>query len=234
MLQSTIYTASQHGVQQFEVLEKVSRNIANLNTTGYKAQRFQQVMDIHGRVTGVVRTDTSPGMSVITRRPLDVAIEGSGYFMVTQPDGKVAYTRDGSFTVDANRYLVTQQGDLVGTGIQIPTHYDKLMIFPDGTVQVREKPNEQTKTLGKLTLVAFPNPEGLASEGANKLTETAESGAPLHQAHAKLAQGKLERSNVAIPDQIETVLRLNAGVISNFRIIKFSDDLFRQAVNLKQ
>jgi flagellar basal-body rod protein FlgG len=163
-----------------------------------------------------------------------VAIESNGYLPVTQPDGTVAYTRDGSFTLDKDRFLVTQRGDLVGTGIQVPDNYEKLLIYPDGTVQVRKTKAGPKETIGKLTLATFPNPEGLKSVGNNKLVPTAVSGEPLLMAEAKFAQGKLERSNVMVPEQIEQVLRLNASMISNFRVIKFSDDIFRQAVNLRQ
>jgi flagellar basal-body rod protein FlgG len=234
MIQNIIYLAAQNGNQQFQVLERVSRNIANYNTTGYKAERFQQYLDPGGRVVGYVRTDTGVGQAIITRHELDVAIESNGYLPVTQPDGTVAYTRDGSFTLDKDRFLVTQRGDLVGTGIQVPDNYEKLLIYPDGTVQVRKTKSGPKETIGKLTLATFPNPEGLKSVGNNKLVPTAVSGEPLLMAEAKFAQGKLERSNVMVPEQIEQVLRLNASMISNFRVIKFSDDIFRQAVNLRQ
>lgn len=234
MIQGIIYQAAQNGNQQFEVLEKVTRNVANINTTGYKAERFQQYLDANGRVMGYTRTDTSNGMPVITRRELDVAIESNGYLPVTQPDGTVAYTRDGSFQLDKDRFLVTQRGDLVGTGIQLPIQFDKLFIYPDGTVQVRKDKNGPKETIGKLDLVTFPNPEGLKTLGGNKVVATAEAGEPVLMTQPKFAQGKLERSNVTVPDQIEQVLRLNASLISNLRVMKFSDDLFRQAVSLRQ
>jgi flagellar basal-body rod protein FlgG len=235
MFQQLIRVMSDNSLSHMTVLDRVAGNVSNYNTNGYKALRFENYMLPDGRVSGVERRNMAQGSQHITNRPLDVAIEGEGYLPVTQPDGTVAYTRDGALAVNAQGYLVTQYGDIVGEGIQMPAQYDKLLILPDGTVQVQENKIPTPRTLGRILLATFPNPEGLAAVGYNKLLPTEASGQVRPAAPSVLLkQGNLERSNVNIYHQIDQVLRLNAGVISSFRVIKYTDDLYRQAVNLRQ
>jgi flagellar basal-body rod protein FlgG len=234
MIHQIMHQAAANGLQQFAVLDQVAKNIANFNTPAYKGVRFEQYLMPDGRVEGAIRTDTSKGQPLITRRELDVAITSDGYLPVTQPDGTTAYTRDGSFTKGKDGYLYTLRGDLVGNGIQLPTVYEKMMILQDGTIKVNKKAGTRDEIIGKLNLVVFDNPEGLETIGGNKVVESERSGQPKLLADGQFAQGKLERSNINIPMQIDQILRLNAGVISNLRVIKFSDDLYRQAVSLRQ
>lgn len=236
MLQHIMKLASDNGTKQFAVLDQITNNIANLNTPGYKARRFDQYLMADGRLEGNVRVDGSQGGLVVTLRDLDVGVNGEGYFPVTQPDGQVAYTRDGSLAKNSEGFLVTQRGDLVGEGIQLPVNYEKLLIKPDGTVQVKEKGIETPKTVGKLELVGFANIEGLQAIGNNKLLPTDASGPPTKIADTSTSfkQATLEKSNVNVFQQVDQVLRLNASVISNLRVIKFADDIYRQSVNLKQ
>jgi flagellar basal-body rod protein FlgG len=234
MLDNIMKLAAANANKQFEVLEQVTKNIANINTTGYKNTRFEQYIMPDGRLEGVQRSDTSQGSSMVTKRDLDIAIDGFGYLPVTQPDGTTAYTRDGSLALNSEGYLVTQRGDLVGGGIKIPVNYDKIQIKPEGTVQVTLKAGEQPKELGKISLVRFADPESLKTIGYNKLVVTPESGDPVADPDSKIKQGILERANVNVHFQIDQILRLNAGLISNMRIIKFTDDIYRQSVNLKQ
>jgi flagellar basal-body rod protein FlgG len=138
--------------------------------------------------------------------------------------------------VNSEGFLVNNMGDLVGEGIQIPTNREKLKIDKDGKVEVLLKGDTTPKLLGKIELVRFENPEGLKSIGGNKLIPTDQSGPPVKSplGETQILQGQLERPNVNMYQMVDTVLRLNAGYIANLRILKFSDDLFRQAVNLKQ
>jgi flagellar basal-body rod protein FlgG len=235
MLQQIMKLASDNGTKQFAVLEQVTNNIANLNTPGYKVRRFDQYLMPDGRLEGAQRVDTSQGAVMITRRELDIAIEGEGYFPVTQPDGTVAYTRDGSLARNSEGFLVTQRGDLLGEGIQLPVNFEKLFIKPNGSVEVLQKGQQTPKAVGKIDLVGFANPEGLKAIGFNKLLPTAESGSPAKlTAPGEIKQGALERANVNVFQQVDQILRLNASVISNLRVIRFSDDIYRQSVNLRQ
>ena len=234
MLPQIMAVASQNAMLQFNVLNQVTQNVANLNTTGYKSVRFEQYLQPQGRMEGQVVRDTSPGDRLITRREMDVAIVGHGYFPVTQSDGKVAYTRDGSFRRDRNGYLVTQRGDLVGSGIPLPPVFEHIKIDQQGIIRVIIKNGDEPQRVGELSLVTFTNPEKLEPIGGNKVIATEASGKAILYNNAQFEQGKLERANVSIPMEIDQTLRLNASMISNFRMIKFGDDLFRQAVNLRQ
>jgi flagellar basal-body rod protein FlgG len=235
MLNEIMKTASDNGMMQFEVLDRVATNVANVNTTGYKVRRFETYLTPDNRLEGVQRVDNAQGSIWVTKRELDVAIKGDGFIPVTQPDGTVAYTRDGSLAKNSEGMLVTQYGDIVGDGIQIPVNYENVRILPNGEVEVKVRGEQVPKKLGQIPLVTFNNPEGLKSIGYNKLVITDDSGAPQKvDGVSQFKQGNLERSNVSVHLQVDQILRLNAGIISNMRIIKFSDDLYRQAVNLKQ
>jgi flagellar basal-body rod protein FlgG len=235
VFQQIIHVSTDSTLNQINVLDKLSQNLSNINNHGYKAQRFELYLHANGGVDGLTRTDATQGQAMVTRRKLDVAIEGPGYLVVTQPDGQVAYTRNGSLALNNQGQLVTQHGDLVGDGIQLPIHYDELQITQEGTVQVLQKGQAAPTVLGKLTLVRFTNPEALQSVGENKLVATETSGpAQLDNGASRIKQGELERANVNVFHQVEQVLRMNASTISSLRLIKFSDDLYRQAINLRQ
>lgn len=234
MLDNIMKLAATNANRQFEVLEKIAVNVANINTVGYKNRRFEQYLTNDDQLDGVTRTDLSQGSIRVTRRNLDVAIEGFGYIPVTQPDGTTAYTRDGSFSLNSQGYIVTQQGDLIGNGIQVPVDYTEVQITAEGQVRIKTKDNNEFREIDKISLVRFPNAEGLKNIGYNKFVESEASGKPSLDDSSKLKQGCLEQANVNVHTQIDQVLRLNAGLISNMRIIKFADDLYRQSVNLRQ
>lgn len=234
MLDMIMKIAAANANKQYESLENVSLNVANYNTTGYKAKRFEQFLTIDDRLDGVSRIDTNKGDLMMTQRELDIGVDGFGYIPVTQPDGTIAYTRDGSFTLNSQGYIVNMRGDIVGEGIKVPIDYEKFQIKADGSVLVKTTQKADFEPLGKINLVKFAVPEKLKSIGYNKLVATDESGTAAPDAESKIKQGFLERANVRIHGQIEQILRLNASLISNMRIIKFADDLYRQSVNLRQ
>ncbi|MBX2861230.1 MAG: flagellar hook basal-body protein [Vampirovibrio sp.] len=235
MLQHIMKLATDNGLHQFNILSQATLNVANINTNGYKTRRFDHYLTSDNRLDGVVRYDYSQGPIMMTTRELDVAIDGEGFIPVTGPDGKVAYTRDGSFGKNSEGYLVTNWGDLVGNGIQLPGNYKKLFIQKDGAVEVLMPGKQTAEQVGKIDLVTFRNLEGLKLGDNNRLLPTDDSGGPVAvTSGTEIKQGNLERSNVNVFHQVDHVLRLNAGIISNLRIVKFTDDIYRQAVNLRQ
>jgi flagellar basal-body rod protein FlgG len=235
MLQAIIQLATQNSGMHMQVMEKVSKNVANYATNGYKSERFDLYLNQEGTLKGVTRVDTTAGAPLITRNEFDIAIESPNqYFQVVQPDGTVAYTRDGRFKLGKDGYLITQQGDLLSPGFKIPTGYGRVLIYPDGRVMTQPKKEGPKTLVGTLNLAQFTNAEELESIGGNKLIPTAGSGDPQLATQIKLAQGKVETANVDLFEQVEATMRLNAGVLSNLRMVKFADELFRQAVNLRQ
>ena len=220
---------------QFERLGYISSNIGNLNTNAYKQVRFEQILDENGYLDGEVRYDYSQGAFMKTNQPLDVALTGPGFIPVTSPNGEVQYTRDGSFKLDKDGYIVTNDGYLVGDGIKVPVNHEGLRIKQDGTVLIIEKGHTQHTVLGKIPVVQFQNPEGLKPVEYNKVVPTAESGEPrLVKEHNYIAQGGLERSNANYIANVNEVLRLNSSMIAGTRLIKVIDDMYQRSINLTQ
>lgn len=220
---------------QFERLAYISNNIGNLNTTAYKDVRFEQTLDENGYLDGAVRYDYKVGATMRTKRLLDVALTGPGFIPVTSPNGDVKYTRDGSFKVNKEGYLVTNDGYLVGDGIQIPANYSNLRIKKDGTVILFNAGKDPDKILGKIPVVQFQNPEGLKADEYNKVVATDQSGQPmLIKDHNYVAQAHLERSNSDYINNVNEVLRLNASMIASTRLIKVVDEMYQKAINLTQ
>lgn len=235
MLDQIMILAADQSTKSYQLLDAVSQNVGNVNNWGYKAVRFDQFIRPDGNMDQVKRVDHAPSNTFLTRRELDIAINGPGFIQVTRSDGTTAYTRNGSLAKNAEGFLVTAHGDLVGTGIQVPPNYYKMHIKPDGQVMLLEKQGEQPKAIGHITLVNFPNAEGLKNLGNNLFGQTADSGAPAKITnHHALQQGRLEQSNVNLHYAVEDILRLNAAVISNLRVVKAADEIYREAVNLRQ
>lgn len=235
MLDAILKQAADVSTLHFEYLDYVSRNLSNMNTYGYKGYRFQMYITPEQTVQTMAPKDMAPGTNMITKRELDVAVDGQGFIQITRPDGQSAYTRFGSLEVNNQGYLVTPYGDMIGTGIKLPTNYEKVRIERDGTVKLTDKPGDTPRTMGKIPMVNFPNPAGLRNIGYNAYVETAESGTPVRAAEdTELHQGYLERSNVDVQYSVNEILRLNAGALTNLRIVKFIDQLYQEAVNLRQ
>ncbi len=220
---------------QFEKMGYVSTNIANYNTHGYKAVRFEQILDENGYLTGVERTDYSPGALQITSNNFDVGIDGMGFIPVTSPTGDVAYTREGSFKLNKDGYLITNDGYLVGDGIQLPVNYENIEIKANGNVEIYSNDGTQRETLGTIPLVNFLNPEGLKKADNNKFYLTEESGEPiLDKKNTKFRQGKLEVTNVDIISQVNTVMRLNASMLASFKVMQTVNEMYTNVLQLNQ
>lgn len=220
---------------QFERLGYISNNIGNLNTTAYKNVRFEQTLDENGYLDGSVRYDYGTGSNMRTERLLDVGLKGPGFIPVTSPNGDVKYTRDGSFKVNKEGYLVTNDDFIVGDGIKIPANYENLRIKPDGKVVLFSEGKDSDQILGKIPVVQFQNPEGLKTDEYNKVIATDNSGPPLLiKEHSYIAQGTLERSNSNYINNVNEVLRLNASMIASTRLIKVVDEMYQKSINLQQ
>ena len=118
-LQGIIRRNTINALTQFERMGFYSENISNWSTNAYKATRFEEIMGENGYAKGVVRTDHAQGSIQVTKRQLEVALDGEGFIPVTSKTGEMFYTRDGSFCLGKDGYLMTQTGESVGAGIQI-------------------------------------------------------------------------------------------------------------------
>jgi flagellar basal-body rod protein FlgG len=207
-----MYAAASGMEAQQQQLDSIGNNLANLSTTGYKAQRtgfrdllYNQV-DIAGTTTSLgagaaaqtIGSDQSQGALQSTGNPLDLAIEGPGYFTVKRSDGTVALTRNGAFEVDSRGQLTTTEGDLLDPPITLPkgTALSAVAIGTNGTVRVAGR------TIGKIALVNVAAPDRMLADGGSLLSPTAASGAVRPLAGSAMRQGALEGSNVDISTEM--------------------------------
>jgi flagellar basal-body rod protein FlgG len=202
-----LYSAAAGMSAQQEQLNAISNDLANASTTGYKAQRvaFSDLLyskvDVAGTASSdgagakaqVIGSSAAQGSIKETGDPLDLAIEGEGYFQVTR-NGQPALTRNGSFSADANGTVVDSEGDPLVPPIKLPAGVkpSEVSIAPDGNVSAGKT------ALGQIKLVTVASPEHLLADGSGALTPTASSGAPAPAGAGagKIHQGALEESNV--------------------------------------
>lgn len=233
--QAQISKTINNSLTQFERLGYVGDNFANYSTNGYKTVRFEQMLSEDGYLKGAIRTDYAQSSVQITSNPYDIAITGDGFIPVTSPSGEVQYTRDGSFQITKDGYLTTNDGWLVGGGIQIPSNTYKISIKKDGTVTSMDSSQAPEKKIGVIPLVQFRNPEGLKQGDNNKLIPTDESGqAKLVKDHDYIAQYSLEHSNTNVWNSASEILRLNASMIASMRMAKVIDSMYNKSINLRQ
>ncbi len=248
--------------QQLNV-EVISNNIANLNTTGYKRRRaeFQDLLyqniervganstaqgtvvpsgiqvGVGVRAAGVYRI-SSQGSLELTDNPLDIAINGRGFFRVQLPNGDQVYTRAGSFQLDQNGQIVTSEGFQVLPGINVPQEAVDITINQEGEVQVLLDGQINPQVVGQLDLATFANEAGLEAVGSNLLRETQASGpatvaTPGTAGFGLIEQGFLERSNVDAVQEITNLISAQRAYELNSRVISTADQMMDSVNSLR-
>lgn len=214
-----------------------ANNIANMNTDGFRAQESinQSLPQNQGVAATAMRQVTQPGSPLYTGNPLDVAIQGEGFFQVRTPDGKNAYTRQGNFQTD-NEGRLAVNGAVARPEVKIPQGATNLNIKPDGSVMADV--NGRQMLVGKLNVAAFNNPGGLQAIGNSFLTETAQSGAPVsgapgNGALGSLAPNSLESSNVDLATEIVNMMMAKQGYSANAKVIQSANDMAGALLNIK-
>ncbi len=240
--------------QQLNV-EVIANNIANLNTTGFKRQRaeFQDLLYQTERRGGATSSDTgtivpvgvqiglgvkaaavyrisTQGNLTQTSNPLDVAIQGRGFFQILQPDGVVAYTRAGSFQLSPTGQIVTADGFVVQPGITLPQNTLSVTVNASGQVQAQVAGQTNPQTVGQLQLANFANEAGLEALGNNLFLETQASGTPVTgnpgtTGFGTINQGLLETSNVDIVSEITNLITAQRAYEMNSKVIQTSDQM---------
>lgn len=234
-LQGIIRKATTNMTVEFDRMAYITQNFANVNTNGYKAVRFEDVIDADGSVHGIERIDTKTGDYLITNNPLDIALQGAGYIPVTTTNGEIRYTRDGSFTKNKDGYLITKTGDLVGSGIKIDGTCEKVEIRSNGDVYTYKRVIDEPEYVGTIPVVQFENPEGLKDVGANEFIATENSGKmKLIEEHDYIKQYGIERANVDVISEIYTVSRINASILASTSLMKAINTMYDEAINLTQ
>src|SRR5471032_1274094 len=243
-------------------VQVIANNLANMTTTGYKRQRaeFQDLLYDHvsrigtqtsaqGNIlpvgidlgSGVKSVGTprlmTQGTLAATGGTLDVAIRGDGFFKVQLPDGTYAYTRDGSFQMDAQGRIVTAQGNVVQPAITIPTNSTGLTINAQGQVSVTTQGSTTPTVLGQLQLTRFVNQAGLLAVGDNMFTETPASGTPQDglpsaDGAGDIQQGNLEQANVEAVSEISDLIAAQRAYEMNGKVITAADQMLSATSNL--
>ena len=257
-----LHTAATGMMAQELNVQVISNNIANMRTTGYKRQRaeFQDLLYEHvsrigtqtstqGNILpvgidlgGGVRTAGTPrlmsqGTLLPTGKDLDVAIRGEGFFKITMPDGTFAYTRDGSFEMDAQGRIVTPKGNVVSPGITIPQNAISVTINVQGQVSATVASSTTPTVLGQLTLTRFVNKTGLQPIGDNLFVETPASGTPQDglaavDGHGDLQQGNLKQANVEAVTEISDLIAAQRAYEMNAKVITAADQMLSSTSNM--
>jgi flagellar basal-body rod protein FlgG len=234
----------------------IANNLANSNTTGFKSDRaaFQDLMYQTVQQVGAQSTQNtqySTGLSLgtgvriaateknyiqgsvlQTNGNLDMSISGLGFFQVTMPDGTISYTRDGSFSMDAQGDVVTATGFPISPAITIPTNSQSVTVGTDGTVSVTLQGSTKPTTVGQIQLASFINVQGLQPTGNNLLAESASSGAPQvgtagTTGLGTLSQGSLETSNVNTVTELVNMIQCQRAYEMNSKAITTVDQMMQ-------
>jgi flagellar basal-body rod protein FlgG len=257
-----LHTAATGMMAQELNVQVISNNIANMRTTGYKRQRaeFQDLLYEHVRRIGTqtstqgnilpVGIDLGGGVKTVgtprlmtagtlspTGADLDVAIRGEGFFKVAMPDGTFTYTRDGSFSMDAQGRVVTAAGNVVQPGITIPTNAQAITIAPNGQVSATVPGSTTPSVLGQLVLTRFVNKAGLQATGDNLFVETPASGTPQDgvpntDGMGDLQQGNLEQANVEAVTEISDLIAAQRAYEMNGKVITAADQMLQSTSQL--
>ncbi|MFW0758865.1 flagellar basal-body rod protein FlgG [Pseudomonas sp. H11T01] len=235
-------------------LTTISNNLANVSTTGFKRDRaeFQDLLYQIKRQPGAQSTQDSSlpsglqvgtGVRIVgtqknftagslqtTEQPLDLAVNGRGFFQILQPDGTTSYTRDGTFHLDSNGQIVTANGFALEPAIVVPNNAQTFTVGQDGTVSITTAGSAASQVIGNLQTADFINPAGLQSVGSNLFLETAASGAPqvgtpgLNGLGTTL-QNTLETSNVSTVEEMVNMITTQRAYEMNSKVVSTADQM---------
>lgn len=255
--------AAASGMQAQELrTEVISHNLANVNTTGFKRERaeFQDLMYETMRQPGTLNTQGNQvptglqvgngvrtvatlrefhqGSQRQTENSLDVAIEGQGFFQIRLPSGETAYTRDGSFKLDAQGRVCNSDGLLLEPPITVPANTTTITIAQDGNVNALSAGQTTPTEVGRIELATFVNPSGMTGIGRNLLLPSPSSGDPVVQRPGTentgtVMQGALELSNVQVVDEMVDLITTQRAYETNSKVIQAADEMLQNAANLR-
>ncbi|MBD9512500.1 MULTISPECIES: flagellar basal-body rod protein FlgG [Pseudomonadaceae] len=235
-------------------LTTISNNLANVSTTGFKRDRaeFQDLLYQIKRQPGANSTQDTQlpsglqlgtGVRIVgtqknftagslqtTDNPLDMAVNGRGFFQVLTPDGTVAYTRDGSFHLNSDGQIVTSNGNALEPAIVVPAETQTFTVGNDGTVSVTVAGNATPQIIGNIQTADFINPAGLQATGNNLFLETAASGAPQVgtpglNGLGTVLQNTLENSNVSVVEEMVNMITTQRAYEMNSKVISTADQM---------
>lgn len=262
MVRALFSAASGMTAQQMNV-DNIANNLANANTVGFKSRRVQfqdllyQTMVQPGAAAGSqgyvpsglqLGLGTKPVSNEIifsqgslqsTGNPLDMTIQGKGFFQIRRTTGETAYTRSGEFHLDNTGNVVTSDGDMLEPQITIPTDAQTITIAKDGTVSVSLPNQTNTNVIGQIQLATFPNPAGLNGLGSNLYAPTDASGAATVGAPGgteglgSIMQQYLEQSNVSVVEEFINLIVSQRAYEANSKVVQASDQMSQQSNNMR-
>ena len=259
-----LYTSATGMKAQEMMIDNTANNLANVNTTGFKRSRvdFADLVYTTNRAPGTAVTtgQVSPtglqignGVRVVstnknfatgtaeqTGNPMDLAIEGDGFFQVQIPNGESRYSRDGSFRMNDAGLVVNSDGYPLVPNITIPPGIDitKITIGADGTIQGAQTGSDVAPTaLGSIQIATFLNPAGLSSEGSNLYASTVASGQPIpntpgQTGYGILRSGSLEGSNVEVVNELISLISAQRAYEVNSRAIRAGDEMIKTSIDI--
>ena len=263
MIRALYSAASGMAAQEMNV-DNIANNLSNANTVGYKARRAQfqdlmyqsvlqpgassgqQTLIPAGLQLGLGTRPTSneivftEGAFSETDNPLDLAIQGSGFFQIMQPNGELAYTRNGQFQLDKNGNIVNGEGYALQPQIAIPPAAQQVTIAADGTVSYILPNQTATQQAGQIQLANFQNPAGLNSLGNGLYTPTDASGDATvglpggSEGMGSLLQGYVEQSNTSIVNEFINLIQAQRGYEANSKVVTAADQMYQQVNQLSR
>jgi flagellar basal-body rod protein FlgG len=261
MIRALYSAASGMSAQQLNV-DNIAHNLANANTVGFKMRRAQfqdllyQTMVQPGSAAGsqtVVPSGLQVGLGARTSsneiiftqgsfsqtgNPLDLVIQGKGFFQIRTPTGEIAYSRAGQFQLDRDGNVVTAEGDPLEPQITIPPEAQSINIAADGTVSYTLPGQASAQLAGQIQLANFANPAGLNSLGKNLFAPTDASGDPTlgtpggQEGIGNLLQGYIEESNVNVVEEFINLIVSQRTYEANSKVVKAADDMYQQVNNM--
>lgn len=259
-----LYTAATGMNAQQMNLDNIANNLANSSTTGFQERRMQFTdllyqNEVMPGAASTQQTTVASGLQVglgvrpgsaeiiqtqgeiqTTGNPLDLAIEGAGFFQIELPSGQLGYTRAGSFHLDAQSNIVTPDGNPLQPTITIPPNATNISIGSDGTVTATIPGQTQASNLGIIQIATFPNAGGLNSIGGNIYLPTTASGDAIvgnpggPDGLGTLQQNSLEQSNVSVVEQFVDMIVAQRSYEANSRVVKAADEMMQQLNQLTQ
>ena len=259
-----LYSAASGMSAQETNLDNIANNLANANTVGFKTRRIQfqdlmyQTVVQPGSASGQ-QTVTPVGLQLglgtrsasneivfsqgaftETDNPLDLVIQGNGFFQILTPSGSLAYTRAGQFQLDKNGNVVTAQGYQLQPQITLPADSQNVSIASDGTVTYTIPGQTAAQQASQIQLASFQNPAGLNGIGNNLFLPTDASGEPTvgapggSQGLGTLQQGYVEQSNVSIVNEFINMIQAQRGYESNSKVVQAADQMYQQINNISR
>lgn len=250
----SIWTAATGMEAQQMRINTIADNLSNVNTTGYKKSSvdfqdllYQNILEPSRENAGVqyglgvkpvaITKAYTQGNLQITNNSYNVAINGTGFFQVRQPDGTFAYTRDGSLKLSPEGYLTTSNGLILEPQIQIDARATDITINTDGMVYIKMANAAEQNQVGQITITRFANPAGLEAIGNNMVVQTGASGEPQTGIPGTgglgvLRQGALEASNVELVQEMVMMIATQKAYDTASKAITESDKMMDTANQL--